>query len=135
MKQITIIAPSQTGLIATISDQLGQSEINIESITAMVVQDRDVVTLTVNEYDRALLVLRNAGFDAFSEDAEIINIKDEPGALAKITRRLYEGGITVRRIRLLYRQYGEALVAVAMDSSDRGIQLIQDLLVSSGTDQ
>ncbi|MBN1854637.1 MAG: hypothetical protein JW829_18035 [Pirellulales bacterium] len=130
MKQITIIAQTTKGLIASISEKLGQAGINIESIAAMVVQDRDVVTLTVDTYDKALLVLRDAGYNAFSEDAEIINIKDEPGALAKITRRLYEGGINVRSIRLLYRQYGEALVAVAMDSPELGMELIQDLLVN-----
>ena len=131
MKQITIVAPSQDGLVAHVTQTLGNADINIESIDAMNVQVRDVVVLTVNEYDRSLLLLRDAGYDAFSEDAQIVNIRDEPGALANITKRLYDGGVHIRSIRLLYRQFGEAIVAVAMDSPDTGMALIEDLLINT----
>ncbi|MBM4088381.1 MAG: hypothetical protein FJ276_02975 [Planctomycetes bacterium] len=129
MKQITIVTPVRSGLLADISEKLGQAEINIETLEGYVVRDWDIVQLTVSDYDAALQVLRNAGYDAITEDAVVINVKDQPGALAKVTRRLYEGGVDMRSIRILHRQAGEAMVAISMDRTDLGMRLIDDLLV------
>ena len=130
MKQITIVTPVRSGLVADISDHLGQADINIETLEAYVVRDFDIVQLTVSDYDSALQVLSDAGYHPITEDAVVINVKDEPGALAKVTRRLYEGGVDMRSMRILHRQAGEAMVAISMDRTDEGMRLIDDLLVN-----
>ena len=122
MRQITIVTPGRAGLMADISDQLGKAGINIETLEAFVVCDWDIVQLTVSDYNQAaMVVLRDAGFDAITEDAVVINVKDQPGALAKVTRRLHEGGVHIRSVRLLHRQAGEAMVAISMDRTEEGI--------------
>ena len=78
MKQITIVTPVQAGLMADISEQLGKAGINIETLEAFVVRDWDIVQLTVSDYDRACACLRDAGYDAITEDAVVINVKDQP---------------------------------------------------------
>ena len=130
MKQITIVTPVQAGVVAEISEQLGRAAINIETLDAFAVRDWDIVQLTVSDYDNALQVLRDAGYDAITEDAVVINVKDEPGALAKVTRRLHDAGVNMRSMRLLHRQAGEAMVAISMDRSEDAMRLIDDLLVS-----
>ena len=80
MRQITLVTPAQAGLMADISDHLGTAGINIETLEAFVVRDWDIVQLTVSDYNRALVVLRDAGYDAITEDAVVINVKDQPGA-------------------------------------------------------
>ena len=134
MKQITIVTPVQAGLMAEISDQLGKAGINIETLEAFVVRDWDIVQLTVSDYDRALRVLRDAGYDAITEDAVVINVKDQPGALAKVMRRLNEAGVDMRSMRILHRQAGEAMVAISMNRNDEAMRLIDDLLVNRSTD-
>lgn len=134
MKQITIFAPVQDGLVARVSEVLGRAGINIESLDAMDVKDIDVISLTVDLYDRALEVLRDAGFNAISEDAVLVKIKDEPGALAKVTKRLYEAGIHVRSIRIIHRGDHAGLVAVSMDRTTEGLAAIRDLLLNPGTE-
>jgi len=87
--------------------------------------------LTVSgDYDDALRVLRDSGYHAITEDAVVINVKDQPGALAQVTRRLREGGVEMRSMRILHRQAGEAMVAISMDRTRDGMRLIDDLLVS-----
>jgi hypothetical protein len=134
MKQITIIATARDGLMADIADLLGRMDINIETLEAFVVREWDIVQLTVNDYDRALQVLCDAGYDAITEDAVLINVKDQPGALAQVTRRLHQAGVTMRSMRILYRQAGEAMVAISMDRSDQALKLIDDLLVNRDLD-
>ncbi len=130
MKQITIVTPAQTGLMANISDHLGNAGINIETLEAFVVRDWDIIQLTVSDYDQALLVLRDAGYDAITEDAVVINVKDRPGALAQVTRRLNDAGVGMRSMRILHRQAGEAMVAISMDRTEEAMRLIDDLLVN-----
>ncbi len=134
MKQITIVTPAQAGLMADISDHLGNAGINIETLEAFVVRDWDIVQLTVSDYDRALRVLRDAGYDAITEDAVVVNVKDQPGALAKVMRRLNEAGVGMRSMRILHRQAGEAMVAISMERNDEAMRLIDDLLVSRSSD-
>ena len=134
MKQITLVTPAQAGLMADISDHLGQAGINIETLEAFVVRDWDIVQLTVSDYNRALVVLRDHGYNAITEDAVVINVKDQPGALAQVTRRLHAGGVAIRSVRILHRQGGEAMVAISMDRTEEGMRLIEDLLVSRSTD-
>ena len=130
MKQITIVTPVRDGVVADITNQLGRAGINIESLEALAVRDWDIIQLSVNDYDHALQVLRDVGYDAITEDAVVINVKDEPGALAKVTRRLHSAGVEMRSMRLLHRQAGEAMVAISMDRSEDAMRLIDDLLVS-----
>ena len=40
--------------------------------------------LRVNKYDRARRILRNAGWNAITEDSLLVRVKDEPGAIADL---------------------------------------------------
>ena len=132
MKQITIVAPREEGVIARISQTLGEAKINIASLDAVDVKDLDVILLTVDDrYNDALHALCAAGFDAVTEDAVVIRLKDEPGSLAKVTQRLFDAGIHVRSIRILQRQQGEGVVALSVDRSSEALALIQDLLIAT----
>ena len=132
MKQITIVTLAQNGIVADISSKLGEAGINMESIDAFAVRGWDIVQLTVDDYNHALHVLRDAGYDAITEDAVVIHIKDQPGALATVTQRLLTAGIEMRSMRFLHRKDGEALVAISMDRTDDALRLIDDLLVDRG---
>ena len=110
MKQITIVTESSPGLLARVSEILAARGINIETLDAETVQDHGVMILTVDRYDEALVALRDAGVPAVSEDAIIIRITDEPGALARISRRFHDAGIRLRSVRIIRRSAGSGLV-------------------------
>lgn len=132
MKIITIFAQKQDSLVANVSRVLGDADINLEGLEAYTIKDLNIVTLTVDDYDKALAVLRDAKYDAVSDDAVVVCIRDEPGSLARITERLCQSGIVFRSIRILQRQHGLAMVAiaVAVDQRTEAIESIRGLLVS-----
>ncbi len=86
--------------------------------------------LTVDRYDEALAALRDAGVHAVSEDAIIIRIADEPGALARISRRFHDAGIRLRSVRIIRRNAGSGLVALSTERTERALDLVRDELVS-----
>ncbi len=130
MKQITVVAESHPGLLAQVSEILAARGINIETLDAETVQDHGIVILTVDRYDEALAALRDAGVPAVSEDAIIVRIADEPGALAKISRRFHDAGIPVRSVRIIRRNEGYGLVALSTERTEQALDLVRDVLIS-----
>ena len=130
MKQIVVAGKTRSGLVADISEILGSQGINIETLDAEETSGFDVVTLTVDRYIETLQALHDAGIEAFTEDAVVIRMRDEPGSLAKIARRFSEANMHMRSLRLISRSEGQALVAVSMDRSEEALELIQDLIIS-----
>ena len=129
MKEIVIVTQTRAGLVADISQALSAAGVNIESLEAEEAHELAVVNLTVDQYDRALLALHNAGFEAVTEDAIVIRIPDEPGGLARIAMRFKDADINLRSIRIIRRRDGVALVALAADRSKEVLDLVRDCLV------
>ena len=130
MKQITVVGESDPGLLARVSEILAARGINIETLDAETVQDHGVVILTVDRYDEALAALRDAGVPAVSEDAIVIRIANEPGALAKISRRFHDAEIRLRSVRIIRRSSGSGLVALSTERTERALELVKDVLIS-----
>ncbi len=130
MKQITVVTESSPGLLAQVSEILAERGINIETLNAETVQDYGVVIFTVDRYDEALVALRDAGVPAVSEDAIIIRIADEPGALARISRRFHDAEIRLRSVRIIRRDAGHGLVALSTERTERALDLVKDVLIS-----
>ncbi len=130
MKQITIVTRGHVGLMAEIAEVLTRQDVNIESIDAESIGGRSIVVMVVDRYDDALLALRDAGYDAVSEDAIVIKIADEPGGLARIAKRFADAQIEIRSVRYLSRVPGFALIAIATERTDEALELVKDVLVS-----
>ncbi len=132
MKHITVLLESHSRTVAELAQALADRGINIEDID---VQDADpdqtgVANLTVDRYDEALLVLRDAGFRAVSEDAIVIRLRDEPGALARVAVRFKEAGIGIRSMHILGRAGVSALVSIVSERPEQAKELLRDVLVS-----
>ncbi len=130
MNQITVVGESDPGLLARVSETLAARGINIETLDSQTVEDHGVVIFTVDQYDEALAALRDAGLPAVSEDAIIIRIVDEPGALAKISQRFHDAEIRVRSVRIIRRGSGSGLVALSTERTEQALDLVRDVLIS-----
>lgn len=129
MKEIVIVTQNRAGLLADIAEILARKSINIETLDAEEVHDTAVIELTVDRYDEALQSLRDAGFDAVTEDAFLIRLKDEPGALARVARRFKEANIDLRSVRIVRRLKDSAIVAVATARTEEAKALVKEYLV------
>ena len=132
MEQITIITKDYHGLTADITSALGSNDINIESLDAKKIDDIGLVMLRVNQYDRALSVLRDAGWNAITEDSLLIRVKDEPGAIADLAKRFRDVNLHVSSIRIV-QHYGDwGAIAVSAEPLEEARALVKDELLASG---
>ena len=130
MKQITIVTESRRGLTADIAGLLAEEGLNIATLDAEEVEGADVVTLTVDRYNRALAALRDGGYPAVTEDAMLVRIEDAPGALAKVAVRFKEADIPVRSIRIIRRRNGFGIVAISTERTEAAKELVRDSLIA-----
>lgn len=124
MERIIITASNQVGVIADMTTVLADAGINIATIDAEGAGDTGIVILTTPENDRALDVLRSAGFKAVTDDALVIRLRDEPGALAKVAERLRRAEVNIQSLHILARHAGYTTVALSPDDRAKAEALI-----------
>ena len=128
MRQIHIVGTNRIGLIADLTETLALAQINIESVDAEEVGDNALIVFDVDQYDRALQCLREfQGIQIITEDAILVKLKNQPGALAKIARRFTDAGINVRSVRFIERDEDFALVAISTDRTEAALALVADV--------
>ncbi|MEL6110448.1 MAG: hypothetical protein AAFU85_30950 [Planctomycetota bacterium] len=133
MKQITLITPpDQAGTLAAIAEVMADANANITSCEANDDGSHCVITLRAEPYDVALRALSEAGYQAIGEDLLLVRIKDEPGALAKLSSNLKEPGINIRSMRFARRENGWAIVMMSTDNDDRARELLAPFLAANG---
>jgi hypothetical protein len=105
MKDLKVTLENRPGTLADLSEVLGKAGVNIEGIAGFArevkgSEDREFVThvahILVDDATPAKRALINAGIKIEDErEALVIDIRDRPGELAKVTRRLSEAGINI----------------------------------------
>ncbi len=130
MKPITLLADDRPGVIAHISQLLGNANINIDCIDADAANLKGVITLEVDQYDQALELLTQAGYRAISDDTIVIAVEDKPGALARIAARLEESSINIQSIHILNRQQEQVLISLVTDNNKETEKILANVIVS-----
>ena len=105
MKDLKVTLENRPGTLADLSEALGKAGVNIEGIAGFArevkgSEDREFVThiahILVDDATPAKRALINAGIKIEDErEALVIDIRDRPGELAKVTRWLSEAGINI----------------------------------------
>lgn len=132
-KQISVVARDHPGLMAEIAEALAAGDINIETVNAETFGNNAVVVIGIDEekYDEALqIICRLEGLRAVSEEALVLRLDNELGALAKVARRFADAGVNIRSIRFVERDDQHALVAVSVERSPEVLALVKDILVA-----
>ena len=124
MNRIIIMANNEVGVIADISRVMADNDINIETMTAQGPGENGVVTLTTADNDAALRALTDAGFKVVTDDALILQLPDEPGALAKVAQRFKDTGVNIQSLHILARHHGYTTVALSADDRTRAETLV-----------
>lgn len=130
MKQLVILSEQRPNIVADVTIALGERGLNIASIDGETSQGIGIVRLSVSDVDLALRILRDAGFHAFSEEVLLVRLEDKPGALARVARRLKDGGVELSSLRLVSREGAQGVAALSCSDAARARELLRDELLS-----
>ncbi len=118
------MAKNEVGVIADISRALADNGINIETINAEAIADNGAISLTTDDYDGALRALTSAGFKTVTDDSLIVNLRDEPGALAKVAEKLKQGGVNIQSLHIVERRGDYTTIAILPDNRAKAEALL-----------
>ena len=105
MKDLKVTLENRPGTLADLSEALGRAGVNIEGICGFAREvrggeDREFVThiahILVEDAAKAEKALKATGIRVEDQrEALIIDIRDRPGELATVTRRIADAGINI----------------------------------------
>ena len=117
--RIVVMANNEVGIIADLTGILANAGINVESINTEVNNEHGTVVLTTDNSDHALYVLNQAGYKAVGDEVLVVQLRDEPGALARVAENLKQAGVNIQSMHILNRSGGHAMIALTTDDRVR----------------
>ena len=125
-QRIIVSTKDEVGAIAGISEALAARGINIESLDTEGQGEHGMLVLTTDDDDGALLALSAAGYRAVVDDALVVRLRDEPGALANLAARFRDAGVSIQSMHILNRHGGHTTIALAADDPAAARALTDD---------
>ena len=104
-KQLTVMLENRPGALAELCTELAKVAVNIEAIQASETKPIGPVRLLVSHPDAAKKVCERLGVKYSEEKVLAILVRNRPGSLGRVTRKLADKGINVE---YLYATIGKS---------------------------
>ena len=118
--QISVFIENKIGTLAEVTEILGNAGIDLRALSLADTTDFGVLRLIVNDPDRALNLLREAGFAVSVTKTLAVPIHDVPGGLAGILKILAGENVSVEyAYAFISRKQGNAYVILRVGDNDR----------------
>ncbi|WP_027364162.1 ACT domain-containing protein [Desulfotruncus alcoholivorax] len=131
VKQISVFLENKSGRLAQVTRVLGDNNINIRALSIADTTDFGILRLIVNNPDSAYRVLKEAGFTVSTTDVIAVEVKDDPGGLAKVLEILQNVHINIEYLyAFLQKATNAALVVFRVEQLDEAIKVLQENNVS-----
>lgn len=131
MKQLTVVMDDRVGLLADMSYILGKAKINIDGISVEVHGGKGIINLVVKDEKKATILLKANGYNVLSSEMLIVKLKDEPGELSEISKKLTAAKVNIENLYLLVRGEGYCLDAIKVDKPSKARKLLASYLVKA----
>lgn len=97
-RDLVIIPDDRPGVLARIGKALGDAGINIEGVSAFTGEGKGIVHLLVDEPERAIETLADAGFEVKAMRRVVVSeVEDRPGALGELCQKLADAGVNIEQ--------------------------------------
>ena len=125
IKQITVFLENKTGRLNDVAKVLGANNINMLAFCIAETVDFGLMRLIVHEVDKAVDVLRDAGFAVILTDVIAIHCDNRPGALSKIHESLAENDIFIEYM-YAFAQSERADVIINPNDLEKCVRILEE---------
>jgi len=126
VKQISIFIENRSGRLREVTEVLGGNGINIRALSLADTSDYGILRLIVDQPDKALTVLKKANFTLSETDVIAVEVKDEPGGLARVLAILGNAGINVEYMyAFVEKSSNNAVVIFRIEDIDAAISALK----------
>ena len=125
IKQISVFLENKSGRLNEVARVLASNGINMRAFCIAETTDFGLMRLIVEEVDKAVQALRDAGFAVILTDVIAIHCKNQPGALSKILESLAQEQIFIEYM-YAFAQSERADVIINPNDREKCLRLLQE---------
>ncbi len=93
---LTVVMEDKPGKLADLGETTGRAGVNIEGLCAMTGDSKGFIHILVSDGAAARGALEDAGIEIADErEAVVVDLKDKPGQLGEVSRRLADAGVNI----------------------------------------
>jgi len=94
-KQVTVFLENRAGRLAAITGALGEGGVDILAFSLADTAEIGMFRMVVSDPDKAVALLKEAGFSTALTEIAAVDVPDRPGGLAGVLRILEEANVNV----------------------------------------
>ena len=127
IKQISVFLENTTGRLSEVTQTLADAKINLRAISIADTADFGILRLIVNDNEKTILTLNQAGFTTRETDVVAVEIEDVPGSLAKLMELFKESNVNIEYLYAsLEGKIGKAIVVFKLENHDNGLKILNE---------
>jgi hypothetical protein len=127
IKQISVFLENNAGRLGEVTRTLAGAGINIRAISIADTADFGILRLIVNNHDKAIKALVDAGFTTRITDVAAVEVEDTPGSLAKVMELFQQVNVNIEYLYAsLEGTVGKAVIIFKLENHEQGLQIIRD---------
>ncbi|MFP4015338.1 MAG: ACT domain-containing protein [Chitinispirillaceae bacterium] len=127
VQQISVFLENKAGRLASVAQALRDSRINIRALTIADSADFGVLRMIVNDPEKALSVLRDAGFLVKTNPIVAVQIEDREGLFFEIMNLCDREGINVEYTYSFVEQTSNrAILFIRFEDTDKAVKLFEE---------
>jgi hypothetical protein len=134
IKQVSVFVENQPGRLVAILEALERSGVSIRALSISESAEFGIVRMILDDAEKGLEALRQAGFSARMDWILSAEIPDVPGGLLNsVGRPLAEAGINLKYFYAYIEQAagGKAMVVLKTDDLEKAEQVLKSLWANS----
>ena len=110
---LSVVLDDSPGELAKLGEATGLGGVNIEGMAAFTGEGNGIIHILVQDAAKAKAAIERSGMAVADErEALVVDIKDQPGSLGELARRLGEEGVN---IEVAYTTFGGVKLVIVTD--------------------
>jgi hypothetical protein len=127
IQQISIFLENVAGRLAEVTKLLAKEGINIRAMTIADTADFGILRIVVDQPDKTLKALRDAGFTARATEVLAVEVEDKPGGLAKVMEIFKQNQVNIEYLYVsLEKNKDKAVVIFKVEDLKLGKKIVEE---------
>ena len=127
VKQIAVFMENRKGRICELTEILGKNGIDWLTMSVADTSDFGILRGVTRDNEKAVRVLRDAGFTVSISDLLGVEVNDKPGGLANILKTLDEKNFSVEYLySFAHAAAGKAVILLKTDNAEAALKALKD---------